>query len=137
MIVLSVSVCVILLAAVNYDLLPRRKKSALRAASSLSQEEWEILLHALDCIDEGHEALRAKVRELASTPGPGPVEMAKSVTSRSVKAAEAADEMVRLFLSEAEKCPLLPIEGHVQWTDWITMVLKNCGAWETSRDRAP
>jgi hypothetical protein len=34
-----------------------------RAAPSLSREEWAILGHALDCIDEGHEALRAKVRE--------------------------------------------------------------------------
>lgn len=55
---------------------------ALRAASSLSQEEWEILLHALDCIDEGHEALRAKVRELASAPGPGPVEKADIPVTR-------------------------------------------------------
>ena len=56
--------------------------AALRAASSLSQEEWEILLHALDCIDEGHEALRAKVRELASAPGPGPVEKADIPVTR-------------------------------------------------------
>ena len=42
--------------------------------------------------------------------------------------------MVDLFLSEAEKCPTLPLEPigmsleeAEAWTDWITMVLKNCG----------
>ena len=25
-----------------------------------------------------------------------------------------------------------PLTKRERWTDWITMVLKNCGAWQTS-----
>ena len=47
---------------------------------------------------------------------------------------KVADEMVALFIKESEPMPSLPIEGHEAWTDWITMVLKNCGAFlKTSR----
>jgi len=41
---------------------------------------------------------------------------------------DAILEAIQLFLDESKKCPMLPIEGHDEWTDWITMVLKNCGA---------
>jgi len=48
---------------------------------------------------------------------------------------EAADEMVAIFLRDAEKCPMLPLDNHDAWTDYIVTTIKNAGFWQLMRSK--
>ena len=48
---------------------------------------------------------------------------------------DAADEMVAIFLRDAEACPMLPLENHDAWTDYIVTTLKNAGFWQLMRSK--
>jgi hypothetical protein len=69
--------------------------------------------------------------------GAGTLIAALTGTREALHEANRLEEVFSLFISESEKCPPLPVGidplQREMWTDWITMVLKNCGAYQ---DRA-
>jgi hypothetical protein len=48
---------------------------------------------------------------------------------------ECADEVFEILLKDDQVLPFLPLEGHDEWTDWITTALKNAGFWQLMRAR--